>query len=204
MLINRIETSHKKAALVRGIFVRTTRDPSRPTSWLRGVSGLAKELKTQGSERGKKMELDYNQMGNLKSEEETLETDKTKEQKFSRVMVSMETKSALEHLARSVNYGFRGGHIGPKEVVEWLVERSMAGFSKQEINDIRAAYTFEKLILEQILDKAAKADDQPGALRKVIREVSVLGPKRPYQSGYKEKERLAFADRLKALKAGGV
>jgi len=156
---------------------------------LRGVSGLAKELKTQGFVRGEFMELEKEEMNILGMEKEKLEEEKVKDQKFSRVMVSLHTKTILERLAHSVNCGFHGGNVGPKEIVEWLVEKSKAGFSKQEIKDIRAAYTDEKLILETILAGAAKA----------IREYSGLPPKKLYQRGYEEKERQVFETRLKSL-----
>ena len=145
------------------------------------------------------MELEKEEMNILGMVKEKLEDEKVKDQKFSRVMVSLHIKNILARLAHSVNCGFHGGNVGPKEIVEWLVDKSKSGFSKQEIKDIRAAYTDEKLILEMIMAGAAKASDLPEPLRKAIREYSGLPPKKLYQRGYEEKERQVFETRLKSL-----
>lgn len=76
------------------------------------------------------MEIEKEEMNILGMEKEKLEEKKVKDQKFSRVIVSLHTKTILERLAHSVNCGFQGGNVGPKEIVEWLVEKSKAGFSK--------------------------------------------------------------------------
>ena len=60
------------------------------------VSGLAKELKTQGFVWGEFMELEKEEMNILGMEKEKLEEEKVKDQKFSRVMVSLHTKTILE------------------------------------------------------------------------------------------------------------
>lgn len=146
------------------------------------------------------MDLEKEKIEKLKEENQILEVEKKKEQKFSRVIVSVAVRDRLQALANVVNYGFMGGEVGPTEIVEWMVGKTKKGFSAQELQDIRMAYTDEKQILEMILAGAAKASDLPEALRKAIREVSGLGPKRPYQRGYEEREKAVFEARLDSLK----
>lgn len=129
-----------------------------------------------------------------------LEIEKSKEKKFSRVVISMEARDTLERLVSDVNHGFIGGEVTVSDVANWLIEGARKGFSRDELKEIRTAHTDERKILEMILAGSAKADDLPEALRKVIRELNGLAPRKPYQRGYEERERIAMTARLKNLK----
>ncbi len=147
------------------------------------------------------MDLENEKTGNVEKEKFGPEVGKTREQKFSRVVISLESKSVLESLALSVNRGFVGGEVSTSDVANWLIGKARKGFSKEELGAIRAAHTDERKMLEMILEGSAKADDLPEALRKVIRELGGLAPKKPYQRGYAEKEKSAIVAQLKGLQA---
>jgi hypothetical protein len=139
----------------------------------------------------------------LENEKNGSEVEKKREQKFSRVVISLDSKSVLERLALSVNREFVGGEVNASHIADWLIGKARKGFSKEELKEIRAAHTDERKILELILAGSAKADDLPEPLRKVIREMKGLAPKRPHQRGYEEKEKEAIAVRLEGLQAVG-
>jgi len=145
---------------------------------MEGVSALVKEVRTQGSIMGVTMDLEKEKIGVQEKEKSEIGGEKKRELKFSRVVISLETKGILEWLMDTVNHGFAGGEVGISDVADWLITKSKKGFSREELKEIRAAHTDERKILETILAGSAKAEDLPESLRKVIREINGICAKR--------------------------
>lgn len=91
-----------------------------------------------------------------------------KEEVIAKITVTKEAEEAVSQIVNKVNDGFEAGRVNRQDVASWIINRSFETFSDVEIQQIRAAFFNEIMLLEAILKKAKQGGSVPSELKTAL------------------------------------
>lgn len=91
-----------------------------------------------------------------------------KDELIAKITVTKQAEEAVSQIVNRVNDGFEAGRVNRQDVASWILTRFVETFSDAEIQQIRATFFNEIVLLEAILKKARQNGTLPPELKEAL------------------------------------